>query len=116
MTDTELIYPGELPMGAVAAALLKLADHPHDVDWQPRMGAFIVPSALAQKYAAVVAGEPEPAAAKGPAKAKGARKRTTAKKGATSEAPRRARRGSRDKGTTSSTTSDKTPQGGGDDA
>lgn len=111
MTDTELIYPGEMPMGAVAAALLKLADHSDDVDWQPRMGAFVVPAEVARKYATMVAAEaPTPA----PEKVKGARKRPTAKK-ATADAPRRARRGTRGKGTTTAA-AEKAPEGGGPDA
>lgn len=35
----------------LAADLIALADHPHDVDYSPRAGGFLVPETLAGRYA-----------------------------------------------------------------
>lgn len=47
--------PGQ--MEQVAKALIRLADHPHDVVWASRGAHFVVPESVAVKYAAEQAGE-----------------------------------------------------------
>lgn len=42
-------------MSKLAAALISLADHPHDVVWRPREVAFEVPESVAVKYGQQVA-------------------------------------------------------------
>ena len=67
MADKETVQvtpaPGQLE--ELAAALLRLADHPHDVVWQSRGGFFVVPEVVAVRYAKEQGDKPageEPAA------------------------------------------------------
>ena len=77
---TVLITPAEgQPLEGLARMLLDLAEHPHQVEWRPRQGAFEVPAALAQAYAQAVIPAPEDAKKK-PATRKGTRSTTKAKK------------------------------------
>ena len=69
MADTEMVRvdPGPGQMEQVAAALIRLADHPHDVVWRSRGAFFLVPEQVAVRYAAETAaagGQAEPAEAK----------------------------------------------------
>jgi hypothetical protein len=84
MAETELVQvdPGPGQMEQVAAALIRLADHPHDVVWRSRGGFFVVPEKVAVRYAAetAAAAEAEPAEKKtSPAKPRAARRRASAK-------------------------------------
>lgn len=72
--------PGQ--MEQVAADLIRLADHPHDVVWRSRGGFFVVPEQVAVRYAAetAAAAEAEPAEKKSsPAKPRAARRRASSK-------------------------------------
>lgn len=79
---TVLITPGGgQPLEELARALIALADHPHDVEWRPRWGAFEVPGTLAQAYARASTPAPDDGGKKAgrtPAARKGTR--TTRKK------------------------------------
>lgn len=86
MADTEMVRvdPGPGQMEQVAAALIRLADHPHDVVWRSRGAFFLVPEQVAVRYAAetATAGEAEPAQTK-----PRARRRTGAKTTADTSTP-----------------------------
>jgi hypothetical protein len=86
MAETEMVQvdpgPGPEALEQTAAALIRLADHPHDVVWRSRGSFFLVPEVVAVRYAAEVAaaGGGKPAETTGgEAKAPRARRRASSK-------------------------------------
>jgi hypothetical protein len=55
--ETVQVVAPQGQMEPVAQALIRLADHPHDVVWASRGGYFVVPEDVAVRYAAEQAGE-----------------------------------------------------------
>lgn len=57
MTERVTVRPGDgQSLAEVAAALIALADHPHDVVWEHRAGVLTVPEELSARYVASVSG------------------------------------------------------------
>lgn len=69
--------PGE-DLAVLARTLLDLADHPREVVYVPGDNLFTVSDAVADRFLAILAPEPEPKAAK---KAVAAKKTTAKKEG-----------------------------------
>ena len=91
MAETEMVQvdPGPGQMEQVAAALIRLADHPHDVVWRSRGGFFHVPEEVAVRYAAetAAAGEAEPAEKKASEAKPRARRRASSKTATAADKP-----------------------------
>lgn len=103
MTTEETVQVTAAPgqMEQVAQALIRLADHPHDVVWASRGGHFVVPESVAVKYAAEQAGElaaaAEASGAKPAGKPRSRRRAAAGKTAAAEQAPAGRRRASRNK-------------------